>query len=138
MKNRFTITSIDDIEAFCNNLKRMLKSSKKGLNISVGNIIRTTKQNNALHSTLTEYAQQLNDAGIPYRIKIGNKEIEGIWTLANLKDLFKIIAKHLYTTTSTTQLSTAEMSECYQVFAERISFNTGVHVIWHCNEPPDL
>jgi hypothetical protein len=116
----------------------MLASSKKGLNISVKNIARTTRQNNALHSTLTEYAQQLNDAGIPYRIKIGNKEIDGIWTLANLKDLFKIIAKHLYKTTSTTQMSTAQMAECYQVFAERISFNTGVHVSWHCNEPPDL
>lgn len=116
----------------------MLASSKKGLNISVGNIIRTTRQNNALHSTLDEYAKQLNDAGIPYRIKIGEKEIDGIWTLANLKDLFKIIAKHIYKVDSTTKLSTAEMSECYQVFAERISFNTGVHVEWHSNEPPML
>lgn len=136
MKNRYTITHINDISPFCENLKRMLASSKKGLNISVGNIIRTTRQNNALHSTLSEYAKQLNEAGIPYKIKIGDKEIEGIWTLENLKDLFKIIAKHLYKVETTTKLSTREMSECYQVFAERISFNTGVHVEWHSNEPP--
>lgn len=135
MQNRYTITHISDIDPFCNHLKSMLASSKKGLNISVGNIIRTTRQNNALHSTLDEYAKQLNDAGIPYRIKIGEKEIDGIWTLANLKDLFKIIAKHIYKVDSTTKLSTAEMSQCYQVFAERISFNTGVHVEWHSNEP---
>lgn len=138
MKNRYTINNIADIEPFCHNLSRLLQSSKKGLNISVGNIMRTTKQNNALHSTLADYASQLNDAGIPYRIKIGDKEIDGLWTLANLKDLFKIMAKHLYKTKSTTQLTTAEMSECYQVFSERIAFNTGVNVNWHCNEPPDL
>ncbi len=138
IKNGYLITHNSHIEILSENLRRMLASSKKGLNVRVTNAVRTARQNNALHSTLSEYAKQLNDAGIAYRVKIGDKEIEGVWTLSNIKDLFKIIAKHLYKVKSTKELSTTQMSECYQVFANRISFNTGVHVDWHCNEPPML
>jgi hypothetical protein len=138
MKIGSLITHNSHIEILSENLRRMLASSKKGLNVRVTNAVRTARQNNALHGTLSEYATKLNDAGIPYKIIIGKKEIEGIWTLENLKALFRIIAQHLYGTQSTAKLSTAQMSECYQVFAERISFNTGVHVDWHSNEPPDL
>lgn len=138
IKNSYLITHNSQIETLSDNLRQMLASSKKGLNVRVTNAVRTARQNNALHSTLSEYAEQLNDAGIPYRIKIGDKEIDGIWTLHNIKDLFKIIAKHLYHVKSTKELSTAEMSDCYKVFAERIAFNTGVQVDWHSNEPPML
>lgn len=138
IKNGYLITHNSHIDKLSDNLRRMLASSKKGLNVSVTNAVRTARQNNALHSTLSEYATKLNDAGIPYKITIGKKEIEGIWTLENLKSLFRIIAKHLYNTQSTTQLNTAQMSECYKVFAERISANTGVYTEWHSNEPPDL
>jgi hypothetical protein len=138
MKSGSLITHNSHIEILSDNLRRMLASSKKGLNVRVTNAVRTARQNNALHSTLSEYATKLNDAGIPYKITIGKKEIEGIWTLENLKALFKIIANHLYGTQSTAKLNTAQMSECYKVFAERISANTGVYVAWHSNEPPIL
>ena len=138
IKNGYIITHNSHIDTLSENLRQMLASSKKGLNISVKNIARTTRQNNALHSTLSEYATKLNEAGIPHKITVGKAVVEGIWTLENLKALFKIIAKHLYVTQSTTNLSTVQMSECYQVFAERISANTGVYTEWHSNEPPDL
>jgi len=137
-KTGFIITHVSHIEILSDNLRQMLASSKKGLNVSVTNAVRTARQNNALHGTLSEYAIKLNEAGIPYKITIGKKEIEGIWTLENLKGLFRIIAKHLYGTQSTARLTTAQMSECYQVFAERISANTGVYVEWHSKEPPML
>lgn len=132
------ITHNSQIEILSENLRQMLASSKKGLNVSVKNIARTTRQNNALHGTLSEYATKLNEAGIPYKIIIGKKEIEGIWTLENLKALFRIITKHLYDIESTTKLSTIQMSECYKVFAERIGANTGVYTEWHSNEVPML
>lgn len=138
MKSGSLITHNSHIETLSDNLRRMLVSSKKGLNVRVTNAARTAKQNNALHGTLSEYATKLNEAGIPYKITIGKKEIEGIWTLENLKALFRIIAKHLYGTQSTAKLSTIQMSECYQVFAERIGANTGVYVAWHCDEMPML
>lgn len=138
IKNGYLITHNSHIKILSDNLKRMLASSKKGLNVRVTNAVRTARQNNALHSTLSEYATKLNDAGIPYKITIGKKEIEGIWTLENLKALFRIMAEHLYETQSTAKLSTAQMSECYKVFAERISANTGVYVAWHCDEVPLL
>ena len=138
IKNGYLITHNSHIDKLSDNLRQMLASSKKGLNISVKNIARTTRQNNALHSTLSEYATKLNEAGLPYKITIGKKEIEGIWTLENLKALFRIIAQHLYGTQSTAKLTTAQMSECYKVFAERISANTGVYVAWHCDEVPLL
>jgi len=138
MKTGSLITHVSHIEILSDNLRRMLASSKKGLNVRVSNAVRTAKQNNALHGTLSEYAQKLNDAGIPYKITIGKKEIEGLWTLENIKALFKIIAKHLFGTQSTARLTTIQMTECYQVFAERISANTGVYVDWHSNEVPML
>ena len=138
MKTGSLITHVSHIEILSDNLRRMLASSKKGLNVRVTNAVRTARQNNALHGTLTEYASKLNDAGIKYKIVIGKKEIEGLWTLENLKALFKIIAKHLYGVKSTARLTTNQMSECYQVFAERIGVNTGVYVEWHSNEPPML
>lgn len=138
MKSGSLITHVSHIEILSDNLRRMLASSKKGLNVRVTNAVRTARQNNALHSTLSEYAKKLNDAGIPYKITIGKKEIYGIWTLENLKALFRIIAKHLYGTQSTARLTTAQMSECYQVFAERIGANTGVYTEWHSNEIPML
>jgi len=138
IKNGFLITHNSHIDILSDNLRRMLASSKKGLKVRVTNAVRTAKQNNALHGTLSEYATKLNEAGIPYRIKIGKKEIEGIWTLENLKELFRIIAKHLYSTQSTAKLSTTQMSECYKVFAERIGANTGVYTEWHSNEIPML
>lgn len=138
MKSGSLITHSMHIEILADNLRRMLISSKKGLNVKVTNIVRTARQNNALHGTLSEYAKKLNDAGIPYRIIIGKKEIEGIWTLENLKALFRIIAQYLYSTQSTAKLSTVQMSECYRVFAERISANTGVYTEWHSNEIPML
>lgn len=138
IKNGYLITHNSHIDKLSDNLRQMLTSSKKGLNVSVKNIARTTRQNNALHGTLSEYAIKLNEAGIPYKIIIGKKEIEGIWTLENLKALFRIIAQHLYCTQSTAKLSTSQMSECYQVFAERIGANTGVYTEWHSNEVPML
>lgn len=138
IKNGYLITQNSEIYILCDNLRQMLATSKKGLNVRVTNAVRTAKQNNALHSTLSEYAEKLNDAGIPYKITIGKKEIEGIWTLENIKALFRIIAKHLYGTQSTSKLSTVQMSECFKVFAERISASTGVYVEWHSNEPPML
>jgi len=138
IKNGYLITHNSHIDTLSDNLRQMLASSKKGLNVRVTNAVRTARQNNALHSTLAEYASKLNEAGIKYKIVIGKKEIEGLWTLENLKWLFKIIAKHLYGVKSTTKLTTSQMSECYQVFAERISVNTGVYTEWHSNEPPML
>jgi hypothetical protein len=51
-------------------------------------------------------------------------------TASFLKEVFKTIMYTMYRKTSTTDLTTAEMTECFDVFAKFLSENYGVDIVW--------
>ena len=83
---------------------------------------RTTKQNSALHSSLREYAGQLNDAGFSYTGMMKSLKENGVevpWTYENLKPLFNMIAMAMYNKTSS-KVSTKELTTAWDVFIQRM------------------
>lgn len=90
---------------------------------------RTIKQNKSLHKYLTMIAEQLADSGQDMR-KVVKLPIKP--TMDNVKEnMFKPVMTALYPDKeSTTELTTKEMHECYQVFNEALAQRLGVSAEW--------
>lgn len=97
---------------------------------------RTEAQNNALHPTLREYAEKLNDAGYDYRQFIEEALKKGVllpWTEHNIKETFDLVTQGMYGKTSS-QLTTVEMQDCWKVFHEHMAKLSGISQEWHSRE----
>lgn len=127
-----------DLEAWYKNAQELLGKSKAGITIITKKANRTAKQNSAFHSTLSEYSAKLNEAGYDFTDFINNTKsgYKVSWTPENLKQIFKKTTMAMYNKSSTTQLTTSEIQEAYQVFSHRLSEMSGVFVEWHSEEPP--
>lgn len=91
---------------------------------------RTNTQNKAMHKYFSLLAEALNDAG--YDMKRTMKpEAEIPWTPHAVKShLWKVIEHAMFGHESTTQLSTKQCSEVYEVVNRKIASTTGVSVPW--------
>ena len=97
---------------------------------------RTALQNKALHPTLRAYAKKLNDAGYDYIDAVQAAKLKGFavsWTEQNIKGFFDAVTKAMYDKTSS-ELTTVEMQEAYEVFAKHMSLLSGVSQAWLSKE----
>jgi len=91
---------------------------------------RTIKQNASLHVYCELLAEALNDAGLDMK-KTLKPEVDIPWRKESVKEhLWKPIQKALTGKESTTEISTVEPSEIYDVLNRHISEKFGVHVDW--------
>ena len=94
---------------------------------------RSIQQNKSLHKYLEQIAEQLASSGQDMRqvVKLPIKP-----TMENVKEnMFKPVMSALYPDKeSTTELTTTEMQECYQVFNEAIAQRLGVSADWPCEQ----
>jgi len=97
-------------------------------------MIRTPTQNRSLHKYFSLLAEALNDSGNDMR-KTLKPEVEIPWGSDNIKEqLFKPIAKAMFGTSSTTELSTKQISEVYETLNRHTASKLGVSVVWPHNE----
>ena len=91
---------------------------------------RTPLQNKSLHKYFSILAEDLNDSGQDMRMVL-KPEIEIPWTKDSIKELlFKPIAEAMFGKSSTTDLTTKEISEVYEVLNRHTSQKLGVSVTW--------
>jgi hypothetical protein len=93
---------------------------------------RTALQNRSLHSSLDAYAEQLNDSGYEYTDFIATAKLKGFqvsWTKENLKMIFNVVTNAMYGISSS-NLTTKQLSECWKVFGQKMSENSGVPCEW--------
>jgi hypothetical protein len=81
---------------------------------------RTKKQNNSLHLFCEQIAEAFNDSGYEQKLTFSSK-LDAPWTKEAVKLVFKKIAKAMYNKTSTTELTTQELSKIGQVLERYLS-----------------
>lgn len=92
---------------------------------------RTVSQNRAMHLAFQQISQLLVEQGIDQRTIV--KDLEGYSapvTPEFLKQVFKTISYTMYRKTSTTELTTSEMTNCFDVFAKFLGETYGIEVSW--------
>lgn len=95
---------------------------------------RSAQQNNALHKFCTMLAEELNARGLDMR-QVLRPEIEIPWTLHSAKEhLWRPIQKAMTGKESTTQGSTKEYPQVYEVLNRHMGEKHGVHVPWPSKE----
>lgn len=89
---------------------------------------RTLLQNRSLHLFFTLLATELNDAGLDMK-KVLKPSVDISWTKENIKEyLWRPIQTALKMKKSTTALSTAEISQVWEVLNRHLGDKFGVHV----------
>ena len=92
---------------------------------------RTASQNRALHLCFNQVSTLLIEQGIDQRTIV--QDLEGYSapvTPEFLKQVFKTIMYTMYRKTSTTDLTTNEMTTCFEVFAKFLAEQYGTHIDW--------
>ena len=96
---------------------------------------RTITQNKCLHLAFNQISNQLIGAGIDQRMIIKDLEhYSAPVTPEFLKLVFKQIMYTMYRKTSTTDLTTNEMTTCFDVFAKFLGEQYGLEVSWPSND----
>lgn len=86
---------------------------------------RTSQQNKSLHKYLEELSRELNNAGIDVKVMVKNLRV---WSTPEmLKVIFKAIAFEKYQVTSTADLTTKQLTECYEEM-NRLTSSVGVAI----------
>tara|TARA_Y100000034_G_C6594633_1_gene258436 strand:- start:58 stop:375 length:318 start_codon:yes stop_codon:yes gene_type:complete len=82
---------------------------------------RTEKQNNSLHAYCQGLADELNSAGLDMRVVL-KPEYEIPWTKESVKEhLWRTAQTYMFSKKSTTELSTDEISQVYEVVNRHIA-----------------
>ena len=92
---------------------------------------RTNQQSRAMHLAFNQISQLLIEQGIDQRTIV--QDLEGYSapvTPEFLKQVFKTIMYTMYRKTSTSDLTTNEMTTCFDVFAHFLGEQYGVQVTW--------
>lgn len=98
---------------------------------------RTVRQNSSLFGTLSAYADDLNNAGYDYSVFIEMASKRGFkvaWSKNNLHELFNTVSKAMNDGRTSSELTTKEMSDTYQVFERHLAECSGVSHAWHSKE----
>ena len=91
---------------------------------------RSQAQNNALHLWLAHLAGELNDAGLDMK-KTLKPEAEIPWTADRAKEfLWRPIQKVVLEKESTTEPTTSELVQVYEVLNRHLAAKFGVSVPW--------
>ncbi len=87
--------------------------------------MRTQQQNKCLHSYLSQIADQMNDAGIDFKMTV---QLPVSFTMENMKEyMFKPIMRGMYPDIdSTSELTTKQLQLVYERFNAAISTRFGV------------
>lgn len=96
---------------------------------------RSISQNRAMHLAFQQISTLLVEQGIDRRTIV--KDLDGYSapvTPEFLKEVFKTIMYTMYTKTSTTELSTDEMTACYDVFNKFLGEQYGIDCPWPSND----
>ena len=89
---------------------------------------RTESQNKALHLYFTQLAEMLNDAGLDMR-KVLKPSISIPWTSQTIKEnLWKPIMKIQTGKSSTTEMTTKDIDEVYDVINRHLGEQFGITV----------
>lgn len=92
---------------------------------------RSITQNRAMHLAFQQISDLLIGAGIDQRmITKGLEHYSAPTTPEFLKLVFKQIMYTMYRKTSTTDLTTNEMTTCFDVFAKFLGESYGIEVSW--------
>lgn len=92
---------------------------------------RTIKQNASLWKYLEILSDELNSAGYEMVILIVGKEVHIPWTKDTLKEaVWNGIMKKAYKKNSSTDLTTSEMSEIYEIMNRWTATTFGIGVPW--------
>ena len=97
---------------------------------------RTLTQNAALHVYFKLVSDALNDAGLDMR-KVLKPTVDIPWSPKTVKDyMWRPIMKAQFIKSSTTQMTTVEIDEVYNVLNRHLSEKFGIYVPFPTNEPP--
>ncbi|MGB1317127.1 MAG: hypothetical protein ACPG5W_02910 [Flavobacteriales bacterium] len=97
---------------------------------------RTIQQNKAMHKYFSLLAEALNDSGKDMK-KVLKPGVDIPWTTESVKNhLWRPIMGIMQGVESTTEQSTKDPQEIYEVLNRHIAQNHGVQVDWPSNEPP--
>ena len=89
---------------------------------------RTSLQNRSLHLFFTLLATELNDAGYDMK-KVLKPSIDISWTKENVKEyIWKPVQEAMNLKKSTTELTTKELQEVWEVINRHLGEKFGVHV----------
>lgn len=119
----FDLTKNNDIKKL---IEFLLESKNQSVEVKIHKNTRTSRQNRSMHLYFTLVAEEANNAGYEMRdLVLDNVPIR--ITLESVKELWKIMQKTMYGTTSTTQLKTNQVSEIYDamnvVISERLKLS---------------
>ena len=87
--------------------------------------IRTIKQNKSLHKYFQEVSRECNNSGIDFNVMVKNLRVDTTPEL--VKSVFRQIGYAKYGKSSTTQLTTKEVNECFEEF-NRLLASEGLHI----------
>lgn len=73
---------------------------------------RTSRQNRAVHKFFEEASNELNNSGISQKLLIQNLDVEH--TPQSVKSIFRAIGKAKFEKTSTADLTTKELQDCFE------------------------
>lgn len=91
---------------------------------------RTTLQNRSLHLYFTLLAKELNQAGLDIAVVL-EKTADVTWTPILIKEiLWRGLQKSATLKESTTELTTVEVQEVYEILNRFLGEKWGVHVPW--------
>ena len=96
---------------------------------------RTISQNRCLHLMFNQVSESLIEQGIDQRTIV--KDLDGYSapvTPEFLKLVFKQIMYTMYRKTSTTELTTSEMTTCFDVFQKFLGESYGLEISWPSND----
>ena len=117
MRYKYTPKEIDS------RLRQMIVNSDKEMTQ------RTPQQQKAIEVFCHNVADALNDAGFDLKAVLKRKRIPVPCTQPNIKEnVFKPIEKALFNKTSTTQLTTGEVTEVYDVMNKWLGEQFEIHV----------
>ena len=92
---------------------------------------RTNQQSRSMHLLFDQVSKELVQQGIDQRTVI--EHLQGYdcpVTPEFLKEIWKSIMYTMYRKTSTTKLTTKEMTDCYDVFNKFMGENFGIDTPW--------
>lgn len=86
---------------------------------------RTIRQNSAIHLWFNELSRELNNAGVDVKVMVSKLRVD--CTPEMCKDIFRAIGKEKYGITSTKELTTKQVQDCYEEF-NRLLATEGIHL----------
>jgi hypothetical protein len=95
---------------------------------------RTLTQNNSIHKFCELLSEELDNAGLDIKRTL-KEEFEIPWSPERVKELlWKPLQEAMLDKTSTTQLTTKEVSKVYEVLNRWLGTKHGLHVPWPSEE----